>query len=50
MLLEAVNEQLQAHQVVVKQGAIVDASIIPTPRKPKGTKVYTLTEEGSPPL
>lgn len=50
VLLQAVNEQLEAHPVVVKQGAIIDASITPTPSKPKGTKVYELTQEGTPPL
>ena len=50
MLLQAINEQLEAHQVIVKQGAIIEASITPTPRKPQGPKVYELPEEGTPPL
>ena len=50
VLLQAINEQLATHQVVVKQGTIVDAAITLTPRKPKGTKIYTLTEEGTPSL
>ncbi|MEM9417375.1 MAG: IS5 family transposase [Bacteroidota bacterium] len=50
VLLQAINEQLTAQGVVVKQGAIIDASITPTPRKPKGTKVYELPQEGEAPL
>ena len=37
VLLQGINQQLEAHQV--------DASITPTARKPKGPKVYQLTEE-----
>ena len=44
-LLQAINEQLAKKQVLVKQGAIVDASITPSPRKPKGHKVYQLEAE-----
>ena len=46
MLLAAINEQLSTQGVLVKQGAIIDASITPTPRKPKGTKVYELPQQG----
>lgn len=45
VLLQSINEQLEAKQVIVKQGAVVDASITPTPRKPKGHKVYQISEE-----
>jgi IS5 family transposase len=34
----------------VKQGAIVDASVTPTLRKPKGKSSYTLAERQEPPL
>ena len=50
LLLQAINEQLEKKQVIVKQGAIVDAAITPTSRKPKGTKVYELSQQGEPPL
>ena len=41
-LLDGINDQLEQAQILVKQGAIVDASITPSPRKPKGKKVYKL--------
>ena len=41
-LLYAVNEQLEDANILVKKGAIVDASITPSPRKPKGKKTYNL--------
>ena len=50
VLLRAFNEQLTAHGVLVKQGAIVDASITPSPRKPQGPKVYELHQEPEAPL
>ena len=50
VLLQAINEQLEAKQVIVKQGAIVDAAITTTSRKPKGPKVYELSQQGEVPL
>lgn len=44
VLLEQINSQLAGHGVLVKQGAIVDASVTPTPRKPKGKSSYSLAE------
>ena len=44
VLLEQINNQFRRHGVCVKQGAIVDASVTPTPRKPKGKSRYSLTE------
>ena len=41
-LLRIVNEQLEDRGVLVKQGAIVDATIRESPRKPKGRKVYQM--------
>jgi transposase, IS5 family len=37
-LLQIVNSQLEEHELVVRTGAIVDASITDSPRKPKGAK------------
>ena len=45
VLLDKINAQLTRHGVLVKQGAIVDASLTPTPRKPKGKTSYELTPE-----
>jgi IS5 family transposase len=52
VLLEQINSQLAGHGVLVKQGAIsiVDASVTPTPRKPKGKSSYSLAEGQEPPL
>ena len=44
-LLNAVNDQLEKHSILVKQGAIIDASITPTERKPKGNKTFEITDE-----
>ena len=41
-MLRIVNEQLEDRGVLVKQGAIVDATIRESPRKPKGRKVYQM--------
>ena len=48
--LNQINSQLTGHGVLVKQGAIVDASVTPTPRKPKGKRSYTLAEGQEPSL
>jgi IS5 family transposase len=52
VLLNQINSQLTGRDVLVKQGAIsiVDASVIPTLRKPKGKSSYTLAEGKEPPL
>ena len=42
-LLDKINTQLSHHGVLVKQGAIVDASLTSTPGKPKGKTTYELT-------
>lgn len=39
-LLRMINSQLEKHEVIVKGGAIVDASITETSRKPRGKKEY----------
>ena len=44
-LLNEINRQLEEKGVVVKRGAIVDASITDTPRRPRGRKVYEVVED-----
>lgn len=47
-LLKIINDQLSSHDVLVQNGsAAVDASITPTPRRPKGKKSYDLHEDGT---
>ena len=36
LLFKEINRQLDAHQIIVKTGAMVDASVVDTPLKPKG--------------
>ncbi len=49
-LLNAINKQLENHSILIKQGAIIDASIIPTERKSKGKKAFEITNEEPPKL
>lgn len=44
-LLNAINTQLIKHNIIVKQGLIVDAKVTDTPRKPKGKKEYEAAED-----
>lgn len=46
-LLNIINDQLSGYGVLVQHGAVVDASITPTPRRPKGKKSYDLQEDGT---
>jgi IS5 family transposase len=41
-LFKAMNKQLEKHKIIVKTGAIVDASIIDSPLKPKGKTSYEI--------
>lgn len=41
-LFKVMNKQLEKHKIIVKSGAIVDASIIDTPLKPKGKTRYEI--------
>ena len=50
VLLQQINNQLTKRGVLVKQGAIVDASVTPTPRKPQGRSSYALVERQDAPL
>lgn len=44
-LLHEINHQLEVQNIIVKKGAIVDASVIDTPLKPKGKTNYRVTED-----
>lgn len=44
-LFRELNRQLEAHKVIIKSGAIVDASITPTPLKPKGKTTYEVATD-----
>ena len=46
-LLQEMNRQLEANGVQIGKGVIVDASVTPTARKPKGKKTYHLPEQGN---
>lgn len=44
-LMGVINSQLEGKGVLLKKGAIVDASITDSPRKPRGKKEYGVTED-----
>lgn len=44
-LLVLINKQLESHGILMRTGAIVDASITDTPRKPRGKKEYEAVED-----
>ena len=44
-LLAEFKRQLEAKGIIVKRGAIVDASITNTPRRPRGCKSYEVVED-----
>lgn len=44
-LLEGINQQLEEKGILLKKGAIIDASITDSPRKPRGKKVYEIVED-----
>lgn len=44
-ILVEINRQLEAAGVIVRRGAIVDASITDSPRRPRGKKVYEVVED-----
>lgn len=44
-LLARINEQIQAHNITVKQGCHVDASITQSPRKPKTRPAYEVVSD-----
>lgn len=46
-LFKAMNKQLEKHRILVKTGAIVDASIVDSPYKPKGKAAYEVAADRS---
>jgi len=44
-LFKEINRQLEAHKIIVKTGAIIDASVIDTPLKPKGKTNHKVTQD-----
>ena len=44
-IFKALNKQLDKHNILVKTGAIIDASIIDSPLKPKGTVTYEIEND-----
>ncbi len=44
-LLTQINEQIQAHDITVRQGCHVDASITQSPRKPKTRPAYEVVDD-----
>ena len=45
ILFKEINQQLEAHHIIVKTGAIIDASVIDTPLRPKGKSNHKVTED-----
>lgn len=41
-IFQLINNQLEKHQIIVKGGVLIDASITDSPRKPRGKKEYEL--------
>lgn len=44
-LFKEINRQLEAQNIIVKRGALVDASVIDTPLKPKGKTNHKVTQD-----
>ncbi len=44
-LFKEINRQLEAHNIIVKTGAIIDASVVDSPLKPKGKTNHQVTED-----
>lgn len=44
-LFKEINRQLELHHIIIKTGAIVDASVVETPLRPKGKTTYRVTED-----
>ena len=45
LLFKEINAQLEAKNIIVKQGVLVDASVVDTPLKPKGKPTYEVTKD-----
>lgn len=48
--MDNINLQLEEKEILLKKGAIVDASITDSPRKPRGKKEYQVIEDRKEPL
>ena len=48
-LFKEINRQLEVHSIIVKKGALVDASVIDTPLKPKGKPKYEVDQDRAEP-
>lgn len=46
-LFRVFNKQLDKHKLIIKQGVVVDASIIDSPLKPKGKATYEIHQDRS---
>ena len=46
-LFSSINSQLETHNIIVKKGLIVDASVVDTPLRPKGKTNHKVTEDRS---
>ena len=46
-LFKAINKQLEKNKIIVKKGAILDASIIDSPLKPKGQTTFEIENDRS---
>ena len=44
-LLKEINNQLEKHQIIVKKGVLVDASVVETPHRPKSKPGYEIVED-----
>lgn len=44
-LLKAFNKQLSAHHISIKEGDLIDASIVDTPHRPDGTLRITVADD-----
>ncbi len=44
-LFKEINTQLEAHQIIVKKGVLVDASVVDTLLKPKGKTNFDITKD-----
>jgi IS5 family transposase len=42
-LFKEINTQFESHQIIIKKGLIVDASVIDTPLRPKGKTIHQVT-------
>lgn len=45
ILFKEINRQLEQHNIIIKTGAIIDASVIDTPLRPKGKSKHKVTQD-----